>query len=300
MFGRKPRVKCFNATYSAGSFAGSADLGYQVVLLDRIVGSVGRCQELDALFRPLQLTKERVRRLENIRRLAAQGVILPPIELYKLRDEYFVVDGNHRVAVAKENGQVFIDAHVVEFLPDGERAEDRLYLEQRAFAHDTGLDGIRISHLGGYDTLRHEIEAHRKTLPAQGEDDVGLVEAAQSWQRTVFAPVAQALREHRLPEQSGKTEADLYLELQVQRTLAQQQGGEMDWEEAIAHLAALYPRPTLGERFVGAWRRIIGGIEAWWHGLRAESLPCAYAQQAPDGTIYCRRAGQAKRGVFTR
>jgi hypothetical protein len=39
---------------------------------------------------------------------------LPPVELYKLGDAYFVKDGNHRVSVARAHGQAFIEAYVTE------------------------------------------------------------------------------------------------------------------------------------------------------------------------------------------
>jgi hypothetical protein len=296
---RRPRIKCFNATYSAGSFASRADMGYQVVPVDKIVGSVGRCQELDQEFRPLRLTRARQRRLGKIRSLVDKGAILPPVDLYRLKDEYFVVDGNHRVAVAKENGQVGIDAHVIEFLPDGERAEDRLYLDHRAFAGDTGLDGIQLSQVGGYERLREQIEGHRQQPGVKAGSDGNLAEAADGWYRQAFLPAARDLEERRLPQRTGKTAGDLYLDLQGRRAFAwQQEGRELTWAEAIEQIEAEYPIPTLRERLADAWDGLWGRLEAWRRGLRAEELPCAYAQQAPDGTVYCRRAGRMRRKVF--
>jgi hypothetical protein len=301
MFGRKPRVKCFNATYSAGAYAARADLGYQLVPVDRIVGSVGRCDDLDRQFQPLRLTRDRQSRLARIRQLAAEGAILPPVELYRLKDEYFVVDGNHRVAVAKENGQVDIDAYVVEFLPSGQRAEDQLYLERHAFAQETGLDGIHLGQLGGYDRLQEEIQRYRQALSAAEGRDVTLREAATSWYRRVFEPVARDVAARRLPQRAGKSSADLYLDLQTQRDLVRrEQHQDPGWEEAIARLEALHPLPTLGERLRSAWAGLAGTVEAWWRGLRAEDPPCVYALQARDGTIHCRRTAhlrQSRPGV---
>jgi hypothetical protein len=39
---------------------------------------------------------------------------LPPVELFKVGEVYFVRDGNHRVSVARARGQDFIDAQVTE------------------------------------------------------------------------------------------------------------------------------------------------------------------------------------------
>lgn len=43
-----------------------------------------------------------------------QGKTLPPVELYKVGDAYFVVDGNHRVSVARYRGAAAVDAVVTE------------------------------------------------------------------------------------------------------------------------------------------------------------------------------------------
>ena len=300
MFWRRPRVKCFNATYIAGSYASRADLGYQVVPVASIVGSVGRCEELDDRFRPLKSTHLRQRRLANIRRLVNRGDILPPVQLYKLKDEYFVVDGHHRVAVAKENGQVYIDANVIEFLPDGERAEDRLYLERHAFVRETGLDGLRTNRLGGYARLRQEIEEHRGRLTAERGGSVALKEAASDWQRQVYQPVARAIRAARLPARlPGRTVADLYLDMGSLRAYFRgEEGLDLSWQEMIGELVAMHPLPGLGERLRGAWGRRVEGLRAWWRGLRAGEMPCSFALEGAGGTVYCRRAGRAKRGTF--
>src|SRR5213592_267415 len=42
------------------------------------------------------------------------GVREVEIEQYKIGETYFVKDGNHRVSVARERGQVFVDARVIE------------------------------------------------------------------------------------------------------------------------------------------------------------------------------------------
>jgi hypothetical protein len=44
------------------------------------------------------------------------GQALPAIEVYALGEEYYVVDGHHRVAAALALGQLYLDALVHEFL----------------------------------------------------------------------------------------------------------------------------------------------------------------------------------------
>jgi ParB-like chromosome segregation protein Spo0J len=46
-----------------------------------------------------------------------EGKILPPIKLYKIEDEYYVLDGNHRIAAARQLGRSLIEAKVVEVVP---------------------------------------------------------------------------------------------------------------------------------------------------------------------------------------
>jgi ParB-like chromosome segregation protein Spo0J len=46
-----------------------------------------------------------------------RGRGLPPVELYKLGATYYVLDGHHRVAAARLNGQLEIDAYVAEYVP---------------------------------------------------------------------------------------------------------------------------------------------------------------------------------------
>src|SRR5438034_1010039 len=86
--------------------------GMREVAIDQIVGSVGRYRDFDRAFLPRQVqTRDR---WESVDRAHLDGTDLPPVDLYKIGDTYFVKDGNHRVSVARERGQAFIDAHVIE------------------------------------------------------------------------------------------------------------------------------------------------------------------------------------------
>ena len=54
-------------------------------------------------------------------------VILPPVELVRVGGEYWVVDGHNRVALAKEHGQLWIDADVTELdIPEPDTMEPGL------------------------------------------------------------------------------------------------------------------------------------------------------------------------------
>ena len=84
----------------------------RTVEVERITGSVGRYKDFDRFFLPRKRSMgERWSRVDSAYH---QGVELPAVSLYKVGDEYFVVDGNHRVSVAKYHNVVAIDAEVVE------------------------------------------------------------------------------------------------------------------------------------------------------------------------------------------
>jgi hypothetical protein len=77
----------------------------------QIVGSVSRHDDFDAEFRPRH--RHLADRLERVRSAVAAGEALPPVELIELGDLYFVADGHHRVAAAREAGQLMIGARVL-------------------------------------------------------------------------------------------------------------------------------------------------------------------------------------------
>jgi len=89
-------------------------LGRRTVEVGRVVGSVGRWREFDGGFMPTRASAGRWKRVDLAFRT---GRDLPPVVLYKLGEDYYVVDGNHRVSVARFEGVEMIDAEVTEFFP---------------------------------------------------------------------------------------------------------------------------------------------------------------------------------------
>ena len=126
---------------------GQHSLGLRQVPIANIVGSMGRYNDFDRAFLPVQTrTKDR---WVNISKAAYNDVSLPAIELYKIGEIYFVRDGNHRVSVARGRGQEFIDAFVTEIvvpvhLTADTRVDDlQLKQEYALFVEQTGLPGLR-------------------------------------------------------------------------------------------------------------------------------------------------------------
>jgi hypothetical protein len=88
--------------------------GIRAVPVEKIVGSVGRTRDFDGAFLPTWArAATRWKRVD----WAFYGAWdLPPVRLFKVGDEYFVEDGNHRVSVVRYQGVEMIDAEVVELL----------------------------------------------------------------------------------------------------------------------------------------------------------------------------------------
>ena len=89
--------------------------GTRVVGVEEIIGSVGRWRDFDRSFLPAKASVGQ--RWKRIDRAFQRGEELPPVELYKLEEAYFVVDGHHRVSVARYHDVPTLEATVAEFYP---------------------------------------------------------------------------------------------------------------------------------------------------------------------------------------
>jgi hypothetical protein len=89
--------------------------GTRVVEVDEIVGSVGRWRDFDRSFLPARASVGH--KWMQIDRAFQRGEDLPPVELYEIGDAYFVVDGHHRVSVARYHDVPTLEASVAEFYP---------------------------------------------------------------------------------------------------------------------------------------------------------------------------------------
>ncbi len=82
----------------------------QTVSIDEIQGSEGHCIDFDRHFNPLS-SHEKNRWL-NVATAKQMGLSMPPVELVRLGDIYFVRDGHHRISVARAMGEESIEAIV--------------------------------------------------------------------------------------------------------------------------------------------------------------------------------------------
>jgi hypothetical protein len=198
------------------------DGGLREVPIDRIVGSVGRYRDFDRAFLPRQArTRDR---WESVDRAHREGVEVPAIELYQIGEVFFVKDGNHRVSVARERGQAFIDAHVIEVTAPApvESVEDLLewIRDQDALAFYEATDLLRLrpdarielTLPGQYEKLLEHISTHRWYLGTEQKREIAYPDAVTSWYDRVYLPTVAAIRTTgALRDFPGRTEADLYL-----------------------------------------------------------------------------------------
>lgn len=188
----------------------SRDRGRRRVPLDQIVGSVGRYQDFDNKFRPKQhLPPER---LQTIKNLIRQGKPLPPVKLYQIKDQYFVLDGNHRIAAVKEFGWRDIDAHILEFIPSRNTLENVLYREKAEFEDKTRLpDTIKLTEIGQYAYLLKQISEHQDFLQQESGQPGQFTQAARDWYQTIYRPLAAIIKQGGLIASfPDRTLADLY------------------------------------------------------------------------------------------
>ena len=192
---KKAPVKCFYQEFRQEALSGPIDLGVRTVDVDRIVGSVGRCMDFPLGFkRKKSLLSTSDSRMESIKKAMVEGRGLPIIELYKVRDDYYVLDGHHRVVAARELGQRDIDAHVVEYLPRGKNRSDALYRERAFFEMKTKLEDVTLSQNGSYNMLMREIEEYQKNLQA-GKEGISLQDAARRWYYEIYQPSVREIED---------------------------------------------------------------------------------------------------------
>jgi hypothetical protein len=195
----------------------------QVIPLDHIVGSVGRYKDFTASFLPR--TQSLLERWARIERQMEGPTGLPPIDVFKVGDVYFVADGNHRVSVARANGFDTIEAYVTEVpvdpgLQPGDSLDQAIMKAGRArFLAETQLErnvpnlDIYFTRPGGYRKLLEHIAVHRHQIQQRSRGvPVGFEEAALDWYQNSYLPIIAAIRERKLLERfPGRTAADLYI-----------------------------------------------------------------------------------------
>jgi hypothetical protein len=199
--------------------------GVQNIPVENIVGSMGRYQDFTRTFLPIN--DHLAQRWQEVAALSLdpeRGV--PPIEVYKVFDWYFVKDGNHRVSVARQLKMNVIEAYVWEYTDpprgcseSGADIEGMLLAAEHAdFLEETRLDVLHAEHtielnqLGGYHTLLEQIEQYSTVICAidggvESFDDVVL-----AWYEMAYETGVEFIRQSGVMSMFPKhSEADLYV-----------------------------------------------------------------------------------------
>ena len=206
----------FDEVVEALGRRGERRLGLQTIELDSIVGSVDRTRELDRSFRP---TSRRVRRRwQGIATAMRRGDAMPPIEVYRVGPLHFVIDGHHRVSVARQMGLEKVDAMVSEIITEVSadqgisprdlplKSHERLFFERVPLPAPM-RERIRLSNGFDYAGLAEGIEAWGLRLVQARREFMTREQVAETWFREEYEPVTRMMREAGLSGHGTETEA---------------------------------------------------------------------------------------------
>lgn len=232
-------------------------IGLREIELDKIVGSVGRYNDFDRAFLPR--SRHTSNRWISIDRAHLEDIVLPPIEVYKIGQAYFVKDGNHRVSVARERGQLEIDAVVIEVdtdIPIDENTDINALIRSHqltAFLEQTRIKklrpeaDIRFTVPGGYEKILEHIAVHGYFMGLEQNRNIEWAESVGDWYDQVYLPMVNLIKKYNvIQEFPGRTVADLYLwiaeHLWYLRETIQ---SEVTMEEAVVHFADEFSKNSI-------------------------------------------------------
>jgi hypothetical protein len=237
--------------------------GVRPIEVLRIVGSLDRSTDFDRDFHPRRGASRH--RLDSLRSAFPEGD-LPPIEAYEVGGAYFVADGHHRVALARERAADYIDAELTHLHTNyaiGPDVDVRMLVhteQQRTLLDESGLAAARpelvieFSRPGGYPELLELIKAYGYDLARHRGELPEPAEVAADWYDHVYAPGVAALRRESLPEvYQYKTDADLFLWLYQRRRALQVVNPTADFDSAARdargqHVSRRFRREFLREK----------------------------------------------------
>ena len=208
-FKKQENLKSFAEVQKEENAYNSVNLGIKEIPLGKIVGSVEKYSYFDKNFVPKNnIVKQR---WISIYTAYMAETMLPPVILYKIKDDYYVYDGNHRVSVAKFLNFASIEAEVEEFLPTKDTKDKVIYREHMFFEKETGIEEIILSEPIKYKYLREEIESYTNLLSKRRNKEFTLKEGAAKWYKEVFLPIKVLLEENNIEESQKKNINDIFM-----------------------------------------------------------------------------------------
>jgi hypothetical protein len=214
----------YDEVVAALGFRGERRLGLQTLRLDTIVGTVDSTRDFDRRFRP---TSGRVReRWERLALAQRRGEPIPPIDVYRIGDMHFVIDGHHRVSIAMATGAKTIEGYVTEVLtqlpPTGIRGRRDLLVKsyERIFCARVPLPAedlakITVTDPWSYAKLGEMVEAWGCRCMQDKGRFLNRAEIARHWYTREYGPVVRMLRAADLI--GSRTEAEAYMRVAAER-----------------------------------------------------------------------------------
>jgi hypothetical protein len=214
----------FDEVVAALGMRSERRLGLRTIRLDTIVGTVDSSRDFDRRFRP---TSGRVReRWERLALAQRRGEPIPPIEVYRVGDMHFVIDGHHRVSIAIATGATTIEAYVTEVLtqlsPKGIRGRRDLLVKsyERIFRARVPLPAadlakITVTDPWSYAELGENVEAWGFRYMQDKGRFLNRAEIARHWYAEEYVPVVRMLRAADLV--GSRTEAEAYMRVAAER-----------------------------------------------------------------------------------
>jgi hypothetical protein len=242
-------------------------VGLRTIKVSQIVGSVDRATDFDREFLPKRPNMEpRWRRVEETFETEA----FPPIVVFKVDDAYFVEDGHHRVAIARQRKTEFIDADITEvkspirITPTTDVAEIVHQGLRRWFMRESGLNLVRPqaaidpSRPHAYTELLDIVQANSFELMIERQTVLAPAVAAAHWYDHLYVPALDLIRGHGLPKLFPKaTDTDLYLRVHSQHQELVAVGASHSLDEAVASTES-----TSSKGLGAKTRRVVGEVKS--------------------------------------
>jgi hypothetical protein len=242
------RLRAFEQTY----------VGVRPIRVADIVGTVSRIGDFDRDFLPKRSKiQQRWRRVEET---YPEGDF-PPIVVYELDGRYFVVDGHHRVAIARQRGIEYIDAEITrlrsrwQLPPDADIGAIIMAEQCRRFMEESGLErarpeaNIEFSRPQGYIELLEHIKIHGFHLMMERGKPLSMEEIAGDWYDRVYLPTVETIHREGLHELWPRaTHADLFLWVSQRRRELFPERDDLGIEEGVKAAREVLPKPKRGIR----------------------------------------------------
>jgi len=237
--------------------------GLQNIPLDAIVGSVGRDTDFTRAFLPRRADDQE--RWARVKAAMEEGLGLPPIDVYKVGEVYFVIDGNHRVSIARQEKFAIIQANVIELQTDVKLTSDVqpddliIKAEYVEFLDVTRVIDLRpnvdlsVTIPGQYEKLMKEICVQEYLLEQERKSAVPFHDSVEAWYDNFYIPLAETIRDRGLQRLfPDRTITDLYVWISENRAAIEQELG-VEIQSDIAATDLILERSVKSEP--GSWRK---------------------------------------------